>query len=51
MVPAEVLILEKLPVLGSGKIDNLALTNFVRELDMGFCLSDPVRHHDAATRR
>jgi len=31
MVPAEVLILEKLPVLGSGKIDNLALTKFVRE--------------------
>jgi acyl-[acyl-carrier-protein]-phospholipid O-acyltransferase / long-chain-fatty-acid--[acyl-carrier-protein] ligase len=31
MVPTEVLILEKLPVLGSGKIDNIALTNFVRE--------------------
>jgi acyl-[acyl-carrier-protein]-phospholipid O-acyltransferase / long-chain-fatty-acid--[acyl-carrier-protein] ligase len=31
MVPTEVLILEKLPVLGSGKIDNLALTAFVRE--------------------
>jgi acyl-[acyl-carrier-protein]-phospholipid O-acyltransferase / long-chain-fatty-acid--[acyl-carrier-protein] ligase len=30
-VPTEVLILEKLPVLGSGKIDNVALTNFVRE--------------------
>jgi hypothetical protein len=23
--------LDKLPVLGSGKIDNIALTNFVRE--------------------
>jgi acyl-[acyl-carrier-protein]-phospholipid O-acyltransferase/long-chain-fatty-acid--[acyl-carrier-protein] ligase len=31
MVPTEVLILEKLPVLGSGKIDHLALTAFVRE--------------------
>lgn len=31
MVPAEVLIVEKLPLLGSGKIDNIALTNFVRE--------------------
>jgi acyl-[acyl-carrier-protein]-phospholipid O-acyltransferase / long-chain-fatty-acid--[acyl-carrier-protein] ligase len=31
MVPTEVLIVEKLPVLGSGKIDNIALTNFVRE--------------------
>jgi acyl-[acyl-carrier-protein]-phospholipid O-acyltransferase / long-chain-fatty-acid--[acyl-carrier-protein] ligase len=31
MVPAEVLILDKLPLLGSGKIDNIALTNFVRE--------------------
>ncbi len=31
MVPTEVLIVEKLPVLGSGKIDNSALTNFVRE--------------------
>ena len=31
MVPTEVLILERLPVLGSGKIDNLALTKFVRE--------------------
>jgi acyl-[acyl-carrier-protein]-phospholipid O-acyltransferase/long-chain-fatty-acid--[acyl-carrier-protein] ligase len=31
MVPSEVVILEKLPLLGSGKIDNIALTNFVRE--------------------
>jgi acyl-[acyl-carrier-protein]-phospholipid O-acyltransferase / long-chain-fatty-acid--[acyl-carrier-protein] ligase len=31
MVPAEVVIVEKLPVLGSGKVDNLALTSFVRE--------------------
>ena len=31
MVPTEVLILEKLPLLGSGKIDHIALTNFVRE--------------------
>ena len=31
MVPAEVLVIEKLPMLGSGKIDNVALTQFVRE--------------------
>ncbi len=31
MVPAEVMIVDKLPLLGSGKIDNIALTNFVRE--------------------
>ena len=31
MVPTEVLILDKLPVLGSGKIDNLAVAKFVRE--------------------
>jgi acyl-[acyl-carrier-protein]-phospholipid O-acyltransferase / long-chain-fatty-acid--[acyl-carrier-protein] ligase len=31
MVPAEVVFMDKLPVLGSGKIDNIALTNFVRE--------------------
>jgi acyl-[acyl-carrier-protein]-phospholipid O-acyltransferase / long-chain-fatty-acid--[acyl-carrier-protein] ligase len=30
MVPTEVLVVEKLPLLGSGKIDNIALTNFVR---------------------
>jgi acyl-[acyl-carrier-protein]-phospholipid O-acyltransferase/long-chain-fatty-acid--[acyl-carrier-protein] ligase len=31
MVPAEVLVLDRLPLLGSGKIDNLALTALVRE--------------------
>ncbi|MBO0752418.1 MAG: AMP-binding protein, partial [Bradyrhizobiaceae bacterium] len=31
MVPAEVLVFDKLPMLGSGKIDNLALTAVVRE--------------------
>jgi acyl-[acyl-carrier-protein]-phospholipid O-acyltransferase/long-chain-fatty-acid--[acyl-carrier-protein] ligase len=31
MVPTEVLILEHLPLLGSGKVDNIALTNYVRE--------------------
>jgi acyl-[acyl-carrier-protein]-phospholipid O-acyltransferase / long-chain-fatty-acid--[acyl-carrier-protein] ligase len=30
-VPAEVLVLDKLPLLGSGKIDNVTLTNLVRE--------------------
>ncbi len=31
MVPGEVLTLDKLPLLGSGKIDNIALTNLVRQ--------------------
>ena len=31
MIPADVLVVDKLPILGSGKIDNVALTNFVRE--------------------
>ncbi len=31
MTPSEVLIVEKLPLLGSGKIDNVALTQMVRE--------------------
>jgi len=31
MVPSDVLTLDKLPLLGSGKIDNITLTNFVRE--------------------
>ncbi len=31
MIPAEFIVVEKLPLLGSGKVDNLALTQFVRE--------------------
>jgi len=31
MVPAEVVVLEKLPMLGSGKVDQLAIDKFVRE--------------------
>jgi acyl-[acyl-carrier-protein]-phospholipid O-acyltransferase / long-chain-fatty-acid--[acyl-carrier-protein] ligase len=31
MVPAEIVIADKLPVLGTGKIDNIALTEFVRQ--------------------
>jgi acyl-[acyl-carrier-protein]-phospholipid O-acyltransferase/long-chain-fatty-acid--[acyl-carrier-protein] ligase len=31
MVPAEVVVMEKLPLLGSGKIDNVSLTNLARE--------------------
>ena len=31
MVPSEILILDKLPLLGSGKVDNVALTHLVRE--------------------
>ncbi len=31
MLPAEVIVLDKLPMLGSGKVDNLAVTKFVRE--------------------
>jgi acyl-[acyl-carrier-protein]-phospholipid O-acyltransferase / long-chain-fatty-acid--[acyl-carrier-protein] ligase len=31
MLPSEVIVLDKLPLLGSGKIDQLAVTKFVRE--------------------
>ena len=31
MLPAEVIVLDKLPMLGSGKVDNLAIGKFVRE--------------------
>src|SRR6516164_9781983 len=31
MAPAEVLTVDQLPLLGTGKIDNIALTAFVRE--------------------
>jgi acyl-[acyl-carrier-protein]-phospholipid O-acyltransferase / long-chain-fatty-acid--[acyl-carrier-protein] ligase len=31
MFPAEVVVLDKLPMLGSGKIDQIAVTKFVRE--------------------
>jgi acyl-[acyl-carrier-protein]-phospholipid O-acyltransferase / long-chain-fatty-acid--[acyl-carrier-protein] ligase len=31
MVPADVLVMDRLPLLGSGKIDNVALANLVRE--------------------
>ena len=31
MLPAEVVVLDKLPLLGSGKVDHLAVTKFVRE--------------------
>ena len=31
MFPAEVVVLDKLPLLGSGKVDQLAIDKFVRE--------------------
>ena len=31
MLPAEVVVLDKLPLLGSGKVDQLAIDKFVRE--------------------
>ena len=31
MFPAEVIVLDKLPMLGSGKVDNIAVAKFVRE--------------------
>jgi len=31
MVPADVLVVDKVPLLGSGKIDNVALSQLVRE--------------------
>jgi acyl-[acyl-carrier-protein]-phospholipid O-acyltransferase/long-chain-fatty-acid--[acyl-carrier-protein] ligase len=31
MLPAEVIVLDKLPLLGSGKVDQMAVQKFVRE--------------------
>jgi acyl-[acyl-carrier-protein]-phospholipid O-acyltransferase/long-chain-fatty-acid--[acyl-carrier-protein] ligase len=31
MTPAEIVIMDKLPLLGSGKVDNLAVTRLVKE--------------------
>ena len=31
MVPAEIVYLEKVPVLGTGKIDNVSVTKLVKE--------------------
>ena len=31
MVPAEIVYMEKMPVLGTGKIDNMAVTKLVKE--------------------
>jgi acyl-[acyl-carrier-protein]-phospholipid O-acyltransferase/long-chain-fatty-acid--[acyl-carrier-protein] ligase len=31
MLPAEVIVLDKLPLLGSGKVDQLAVQKFVRD--------------------
>jgi len=31
MLPAEVVVLDKLPMLGSGKVDQLAIEKFVKE--------------------
>ncbi len=43
MVPAEVVIVDKLPLLGAGKIDNLAVTAMVR--DMMAARTETVRAH------
>ena len=31
MLPSEIIVLDKLPLLGSGKVDHMALQKFVRE--------------------
>ena len=31
MVPAEIIYMEKMPLLGTGKIDNMAVTKLVKE--------------------
>jgi acyl-[acyl-carrier-protein]-phospholipid O-acyltransferase/long-chain-fatty-acid--[acyl-carrier-protein] ligase len=31
VIPAEIVVMEKLPLLGSGKVDNLSLTNIARD--------------------
>jgi acyl-[acyl-carrier-protein]-phospholipid O-acyltransferase/long-chain-fatty-acid--[acyl-carrier-protein] ligase len=32
MTPSEVVVMEKLPMLGTGKIDNMAVTKLVKEM-------------------
>jgi acyl-[acyl-carrier-protein]-phospholipid O-acyltransferase/long-chain-fatty-acid--[acyl-carrier-protein] ligase len=32
MMPSEVVVIDKLPLLGSGKIDNVSVTKLVREM-------------------
>jgi acyl-[acyl-carrier-protein]-phospholipid O-acyltransferase/long-chain-fatty-acid--[acyl-carrier-protein] ligase len=32
MTPAEIIYMEKLPLLGTGKVDNMAVTKMVRDL-------------------
>jgi acyl-[acyl-carrier-protein]-phospholipid O-acyltransferase/long-chain-fatty-acid--[acyl-carrier-protein] ligase len=43
MVPAEVVVVDKLPLLGAGKVDNLAVTAMVR--DMIAARTEAVRAH------
>jgi acyl-[acyl-carrier-protein]-phospholipid O-acyltransferase/long-chain-fatty-acid--[acyl-carrier-protein] ligase len=31
MVPAEIVYMEKMPLLGTGKIDNMAVTKLIKE--------------------
>jgi acyl-[acyl-carrier-protein]-phospholipid O-acyltransferase/long-chain-fatty-acid--[acyl-carrier-protein] ligase len=31
MIPADIIVLDKMPILGSGKVDHMAVTKFVRE--------------------
>jgi acyl-[acyl-carrier-protein]-phospholipid O-acyltransferase/long-chain-fatty-acid--[acyl-carrier-protein] ligase len=31
MIPAEIMVLDKLPILGSGKVDQLSLTKLIHE--------------------
>jgi acyl-[acyl-carrier-protein]-phospholipid O-acyltransferase / long-chain-fatty-acid--[acyl-carrier-protein] ligase len=33
MLPSEIVVLDKLPLLGSGKVDHLTLQKFVRDRD------------------
>jgi acyl-[acyl-carrier-protein]-phospholipid O-acyltransferase/long-chain-fatty-acid--[acyl-carrier-protein] ligase len=47
MLPAEVIVLDKLPLLGSGKVDNLALQKFLRERAEAKAAADEEPHGDA----
>jgi acyl-[acyl-carrier-protein]-phospholipid O-acyltransferase/long-chain-fatty-acid--[acyl-carrier-protein] ligase len=48
MLPAEVIVLDKLPMLGSGKVDQLAIETLVREHAAAKAAAAAEQPHQAA---